>query len=212
MRTHEESPVMTQGILFFFLAAAFLFSFAAIFARLTLHNVLSLIVLFFSVGGLFIFAQAPFLGMVLMIVYVGAVTVFFLFAVMMFGSRLESVHKRSWGQVMGSLILGMVLCASLALCIIVTYHMDSALAPITSPQIADPLPLIGQALYTLYIIPFQLVGLLLFVAIVGGISLTLKHRSETKRQQPFKQIIQKERTTVSYLFVEANKGLKEGDQ
>ena len=184
--------MFTEGIAYFFFGFAFLSSLLAVFARKTLYNVLSLIVLFFAVGVLFVFVHAAFLGMVLMIVYVGAVTVFFLFSVMMFGSRLEIIPKRSFKKKIGALAFGMLFLLNVCALLWLSYQgSDTASSTIQTGEV-PVFSLIGELLYTTYVLPFQMVGLILFVAIIGGISLILKHRKETKRQDVFKKINKKD--------------------
>ena len=155
----------------------------AVFARKTLYNVLSLIVLFFAVGVLFVFVHAAFLGMVLMIVYVGAVTVFFLFSVMMFGSRLEIIPKRSFKKKIGALAFGMLFLLNVCALLWLSYQgSDTASSTIQTGEV-PVFSLIGDFLYTTYVLPFKMVGLILFVMIIWGISLILKHRKETKEMR-----------------------------
>jgi NADH-quinone oxidoreductase subunit J len=192
-----------------FFGLSFVASLCAIFARKTIYNVLSLIVLFFSVGVLFVFAHAAFLGMVLMIVYVGAVTVFFLFAVMMFGSRLEVAPKRSLRKRAGLLGFGVIVFLSMLALMWLSYRGTDLASTVLQDTETSSVSMIGELLYTTYVLPFQMVGLILFVAIVGGISLILKHRPETKRQDIFKQTVQSTSPKITYLFVETNRGLKD---
>ena len=184
-------------------------SLCAIFARKTIYNVLSLIVLFFAAGVLFVFVHAAFLGMVLMIVYVGAVTVFFLFAVMMFGGRLEMAPKRSLRKKLGLLGFGLILFFTMLSLVWLSFRGTEMASTVAQNGVTSSVSMIGELLYTTYVLPFQMVGLILFVAILGGISLILKHRPETKRQDVFKQTVQSTSPKITYLFVETNRGLKD---
>lgn len=200
---------MLEIIHTFFFLGALVFSLLVLFAQRTFYNVLSLMGLFFSVGVLFMLIESAFIGLTLIIVYVGAVTVFFLFAVMMFGSALEQKVSTPRGAntlyaTFGIAWLG--LCTGVVLWSAVKDGSYlSGISLHTSMGAVD----IGRLLYTQYIVPFQLTGLTLFLAIIGGISLVLRHRSDTKRQEPFAQIAQSDAKSVTALFVPSRKGLKD---
>ena len=200
---------MLEVIHAFFFLSALVFSLLVLFAQRTFYNVLSLIGLFFSVGVLFMLIESAFIGLTLIIVYVGAVTVFFLFAVMMFGSALE---EKPHTPKSANILYGTFGLSWLGLCTgIVLWSRIRDGSYLSSFGAHTPMGAvdIGRLLYTQYIIPFQLTGLTLFLAIIGGIALVLRHRSDTRRQEPFAQISQANAKRVTALFVPSRKGLKD---
>ena len=174
---------------YFFAAIVLLSAVQVIFARNPVHSVLFLILAFFSSAGLFILQGAEFLAMVLVIVYVGAVAILFLFVVMMLnvGSLPLKEGLVRYGTI-GAMVGGLLL-AELIL-VVTNWGMRTSFTP------AQPIPdasqrtntqALGDVLYTDYLLLFQTAGLILLVAMVGAIVLTLRKRSGVKRQDIAKQ-------------------------
>lgn len=155
-------------------------------ARNPVHSVLWLILTFFSAAGLLILIGAEFLAMLLVVVYVGAVAVLFLFVVMMLDVdfvELKEGTARYWPF---ALLVGVILLAELAL-----VSVAGGSLPVTqmdaSPNAPTNTEAIGYVMYTDYLLLFQLSGIVLLIAMVGAIVLTLRHRPHIKRQSVSKQ-------------------------
>ena len=158
---------------------------AVITARNPVHSVLFLILAFFNAAGLFVMLGAEFLAMILVIVYVGAVAVLFLFVVMMLDIEAAEVRASVKRHLPVGLLVGALLFAQLAFVVCLP---EGALHAPLSPQLATAADLsntaaLGQVLYTRYAIVFQACGMVLLVAMIGAITLTLRPRRPTTRQQ-----------------------------
>lgn len=174
---------------YFFAAIVLLSAVQVIFARNPVHSVLFLILAFFSSAGLFILQGAEFLAMVLVIVYVGAVAILFLFVVMMLnvGSLPLKEGLVRYGTI-GAMVGGLLL-AELIL-VVTNWGMSTSFTPaqpIPDPSQRTNTQALGDVLYTDYLLLFQTAGLILLVAMVGAIVLTLRKRSGVKRQDIAKQ-------------------------
>lgn len=198
-----------------FYVFAFITLFAAvnvIFTRNPVHSVLFLILAFFSSAGLFVLMGAEFLAMVLVIVYVGAVAVLFLFVVMMLDVNVASrgaglARYASVGALVGGLLL-------VELVVFVGGRFgnlpDNAVAPVQPiPDMATRTntQALGDVLYTDYIVLFQTAGMILLVAMVGAIVLTLRKRPGVKRQDVRKQTLRRIDEAVELKKVEPGAGL-----
>ncbi len=199
----------------------YLFSFIAIIsaimvtaARNTVHSVFFLILDFISISCLFIMIGAEFLGMIMLIVYVGAVAVLFLFVVMMLN---VAQQKNQWfGSTKNSSHIPIGLLVSLIIffeLIIVVggwkYKPDLLNAStITISQETSNTHSLGNVLYTDYIHLFQISGMILLVAMIGAIVLTFRERAGVKRQSYIKQISREKKDGVQVVDVPSNKGVK----
>lgn len=174
-------------IAFYLMAAVTLVSaLMVIMARNPVHSVLWLILTFFSAAGLFVLIGAEFIAMLLVVVYVGAVAVLFLFVVMMLDVdfvELKDGTLRYWPFAM---LVGVVFAAEIFLASVLGVHsrpdaFDAAPGADTNAEA------IGQVMYTDYLLLFQLAGIVLLIAMIGAIVLTLRHRPDVKRQNIAKQ-------------------------
>ena len=183
----------------------------------TVHSVFFLILDFISISCLFIMIGAEFLGMIMLIVYVGAVAVLFLFVVMMLN---VAQQKNQWfaGQATSKHIpVGLIISTLIFFEIIIVIGgwkykpdlLNSAKSTIET-EISNTHSL-GQILYTDYIHVFQISGMILLVAMVGAIVLTFRQRSGVKRQSYIKQISRERIEGVEVLEVQSNKGVKIDD-
>lgn len=170
--------------LFAFLAVAA--AFMVISARNPVHSVLYLILTFFNAAALFLLTGAEFLAMILLIVYVGAVAVLFLFVVMMLDVDFAELKHGALQYAPIGALVGLILAAEL-----IVVLGGYAFAPDLAATVAKPMPAImqrhntaalGDILYTDYIYFFQIAGLILLVAMIGAIVLTLRHKPNVKRQ------------------------------
>lgn len=161
-------------------------------ARNTVHGVLFLILTFANAAGLFILAHAEFLAMMLIVVYVGAVAVLFLFVVMMINMELPQFVKTLKSYTLFGIFIGCILAAELILMGMTwtTSHeaFDLTLAPLTYFKGKPNTEALGNLLYTHYALVFQGAGIILLIAMIGAIILTLRHREGVKRQKLGDQI------------------------
>lgn len=198
-------------IAFFYLFAviAVLACLTVITARNSVYAVLSLILSFFAVAGLFLLLGAEYLAMTLVIVYVGAVAVLFLFVVMMLNIDVQ-ITKRSFVKYLptGILLVGTII----ALFLIayssknLEFSIDMAL-PVDTSGISNT-EQIARQLYTDYFVAFQVCGLILFAAMVGVIVLTVRHKKIIRRQNSMHQVLRTRDESVELLEVESKSGVK----
>jgi len=197
------------------LAAAFFYLFAAmtvasgamvIVARNPVHAVLFLILAFFNAAGLFVLLGAEFLAMILVVVYVGAVAVLFLFVVMMLDVDFAELRAGFIKNAPLGAIIGLILLAELILVLGVHVVDPGALArpaapiPTTGSGITNT-EAIGRVLYTKYVYYFQGAGLILLVAMIGAIVLTLRHKEGVKRQSIARQVARGKATAMDIVKV-----------
>ena len=185
---------MTASLLSFYIFSAviLLSSLMVISSRNPVHSVLFLILAFFNAAGLFVILHAEFLAMILIIVYVGAVAVLFLFVVMMLDFR-TGLGKSNILQYMPiGMFVGMVFISELIIVLINTKldlkNIQILTNPLSNFGNLTNTEAIGSILYTDYILYFQVSGIILLVAMVGSIVLTLRDREGVKRQSVVQQL------------------------
>jgi NADH-quinone oxidoreductase subunit J len=179
-----------------------------VLSRNPVHSVLWLILAFLSSAGLFVLLGAEFVAMLLIIVYVGAVAVLFLFVVMMLDIDFAALKAEMAKYMPLALLIGVVILMQLALALGVWGYDDAAqariLAPIDDTQNTAAL---GLILYDQYILLFQLSGLILLVAMIGAIVLTLRHRVDIKRQDIVAQMMRDPAKAMELKDVKPGQGL-----
>ena len=183
----------------------------------TVHSVFFLILDFISISCLFIMIGAEFLGMIMLIVYVGAVAVLFLFVVMMLN---VAQQKNQWLLSEGSsghIPIGLIISALIFFELIIVIGGWKYKPDLFNPdnlQISSELSnthSLGQILYTDYIHVFQISGMILLIAMIGAIVLTFRQREGVKKQSYIKQISRERSEGVEVLDVPSNKGVKIDD-
>jgi len=200
---------MLEAIAFYVLASvAVLSALAVVSVRNPVHSVLFLILTFFNAAGLFVLLGAEFLAMLLVVVYVGAVAVLFLFVVMMLDVDFVELKQgflsyMPVGGLVGLVLLGEMLLVTRA----VRTSADFAQRPTALPEGVTNAERIGRVLYTEYLFLFQLAGFVLFVAMIGAIVLTLRHRTGVKRQDVSKQVGRTRKQGVELKDVRPGQGL-----
>ena len=164
--------------------------FMVVISRNPVHSVLWLILAFLSAAGLFVLQGAEFVAMLLIIVYVGAVAVLFLFVVMMLDIDFAELKGELARYLPLGLLMGLVVLAMLGIAFGAWQSADTAADARVAPIIANTINThaIGAVLYDRYLLPFQLSGLILLVAMIGAILLTLRHRKDIKRQDVLQQM------------------------
>ncbi len=208
--------MIIHSIFFYFFSIIAIFSsLMVITSRSTINSVFFLILDFISVGCLFIMVGAEFLGMIILIVYVGAVAVLFLFVVMMLnvaeqrnswftGKETKHIHS---GLIVGNLIL-------LELLVVVggwKYKEDVMTSSTIILSDISNTHQLGLVMYTDYVLYFQLAGIILLLSMIGAILLTFRKREGVKRQSYFKQISRSPSSAIQLMDVDSNKGVKIDD-
>ena len=160
-----------------------------VISRNPVHSVLWLILAFLSSAGLFVLLGAEFVAMLLIIVYVGAVAVLFLFVVMMLDVDFAGLKAEMAKYIPLALLIGTVILMQLGMALGAWNFSDVAAQNIAAPKgDAQNTAALGLLIYDKYIILFQLAGLILLVAMIGAILLTLRHRTDIKRQNVMQQM------------------------
>ena len=199
----------------------YIFSFIAILSAImvvasknTVHSVFFLILDFISISSLFIMIGAEFLGMIMLIVYVGAVAILFLFVVMMLNVAEQKnewfTSQKSSTHIPIGLLVSLIIFFELII-VIGGWKYKSDLVDSISIKIDSSMTntqSLGNVIYTDYIHLFQLSGMILLVAMIGAIVLTFRQRTGVKRQSYFKQISREKKDGVELVDVESNKGVK----
>ena len=209
---------MAHAIFFYiFSTIAIISAIMVTVSKNTVHSVFFLILDFISISCLFIMIGAEFLGMIMLIVYVGAVAVLFLFVVMMLN---VAQQKNQWflsadssGHIPVGLIISIIIFFELIIVIGGWKYKPDLLnknESLTTDTLSNTHSL-GQVLYTDYIHVFQISGMILLVAMIGAIVLTFRKREGVKTQSYIKQISRERSEGVEVLDVESNKGVKVDD-
>ena len=208
--------MIAHSIFFYFFSVIAIFSsLMVITSRSTVNSVFFLILDFISVGCLFIMVGAEFLGMIILIVYVGAVAVLFLFVVMMLN---VSEQKQSWfiGRKSTHLPTGLIVSVLIFLELLVVVggwkYKDNLMSSSTlSISNISNTHQLGLVMYTDYILYFQIAGIILLLSMIGAILLTFRERPGVKKQSYFKQISRNPSSSIELKNVESNKGVKIDD-
>jgi NADH-quinone oxidoreductase subunit J len=181
---------------------------AVIFARNPVHSVLWLILAFFNAAGLMLLAGAEFIAMLLVIVYVGAVAVLFLFVVMMLNIDFATLRSGFTRNLPFGLIIAMVLLGEMIVAVGAS-HPGPALRSAAPPANAVPnIVALGELLYTRYLFPFEIAGLILLVAMIGAIVLTHRSRGDVRGQNVSKQIRRNPNEAVKLTNPAVGEGMK----
>ena len=202
--------MITSLAFYLFASILVLSALMVITARNPVHSVLFLILGFFNAAGLFVLLGAEFIAMILVIVYVGAVAVLFLFVVMMLDISFSDLRKGAMQYVPMGLIIGAVLLLEFF-----TLFGAWQFAPEAMEQVAAPVAVdseltnteaLGQLIYTDYFLPFQLAGLILLVAMIGAIVLTHRQRSGVYKQRVADQFARKREDAMEVRKVSSGSG------
>jgi NADH-quinone oxidoreductase subunit J len=178
----------TTALFYIFSAVLLLASFRVVTARSTVHAALFLVLAFFSAACVWMLLQAEFLAIALVLVYVGAVMVLFLFVVMMLDINTDSFREGFWKHLPLAGLVGAVIALEMAL--VLTRGFGLAEAPVADAAAlqAGNTRLLGIEIYTKYLYPVQLAAVLLLVAIIAAIALTLRGRKDSRSQNPGEQV------------------------
>jgi NADH-quinone oxidoreductase subunit J len=200
---------MTLSALFFYLFAGMCVAsaFLVISVRNPVHAVLFLILAFFNAAGLFVLLGAEFLAMILVVVYVGAVLVLFLFVVMMLDVDFAVLKAGFLKYLPVGATVGIVLLIELVFILTAWVTAPEIVGQAPTPVDISNTSALGQILYTQYVYLFQAAGLILLVAMVGAIVLTLQHKRDVKRQSVPAQVNRTREKSVELVEVETGRGL-----
>ena len=207
--------MLLQGLAFYLLSAvAVVSALLVVTARNPVHSVLWLILAFFSSAGLFVLMGAEFLAMLLVVVYVGAVAVLFLFVVMMLDVDFVKLREGYARYLPLAMIVAGVLLAEMVM-ITLAVVQGGAAADATAPLPASPdatnVEAIGRVLYTDYVYFFQAAGIVLLIAMIGAITLTLRHKPGIKRQNIDRQVGRLRKTAVEVKAASTGQGVSAED-
>ncbi len=202
---------VTAAFFYLFAAIAIASAVMVIASRNPVHSVLFLILTFFNASGLFILLGAEFLAMILVVVYVGAVAVLFLFVVMMLDIDFAELREGMLTYAPFGMVVGLILFTELALVLGVWAFSPEAAGALAAPapaaSVTTNTEALGQLLYTRYIYYFQAAGLVLLVAMIGAIVLTLRHKEGVKRQNISDQVARGPATAVEVRKVKPGQGI-----
>jgi NADH-quinone oxidoreductase subunit J len=209
-RTGEPQRMFLPALFFYLFAAVSVASAVMVIAsRNPVHSVLFLILTFVNAAGLFILLGAEFLAMILVVVYVGAVAVLFLFVIMMLDVDFAELRQGFLNYLPIGVLVGAIFLAELLL-----VGGGWVASPDVAKSVTAPIPAgvsntqaIGLVLYTRYIHYFQLAGMVLLVAMVGAIVLTLRHKANVKRQNISAQNARTKATAMRIVKVASGQGL-----
>ena len=198
------------ALLAFYLFATVMIASAVlvIFARNPVHSVLWLILAFFNAAGLMVLAGAEFIAMLLVIVYVGAVAVLFLFVVMMLDIDFAELRSGFTKNLPFGIILAVVLLAEIVLAIS-AWRAGPALSGAAPRATTQPnIEALGQVLYSRFLYPFEIAGLILLVAMIGAIVLTHRSRGDVRGQKVSKQVDRRPEEAIKLENPEVGGGLR----
>jgi len=202
-----------QAIAFYLLATVTIVAgFCVVSARNPVHSVLFLILSFFSAAGLFVMMGAEFLAMLLIVVYVGAVAVLFLFVVMMLDVDFAAL-RQGFARYMplGAAVAGILVFEMIAVASVVATNGAAGAndTPMAAGVGLSNAETIGQVLYTDYIYFFQAAGMVLLVAMIGAIVLTLRHKPGVRRQVIADQVARNPKTGMRIVSINSGEGISE---
>lgn len=195
-------------IFYVFAVSTLLGGLMTVISRNPVHSVLWLILSFLSSAGLFVLLGAEFVAMLLVIVYVGAVAVLFLFVVMMLDVDFAELKAEMARYMPLALLIGLIIIMQLTLAFGVWEVDAGAVGRIAAPiGTAENTRAIGLLLYDRYFLMFQLAGLILLVAMIGAIVLTLRHRQDVKRQDALSQMFRDPAKTLELRDMKPGQGM-----
>lgn len=210
--------MLAHSLFFYFFSTIAVFaSIMVTVSRNTVYSVFFLILVFISISILFIMIGAEFLGMIMLIVYVGAVAVLFLFVVMMLNITEQLTKRPSRKGLINNISVGSIVGVIIFLELLVVvggWKYTGTFVPLSATNLNMDISnthALGNVLYTDYIHLFQISGMILLVAMIGAITLTFSKRENIKRQSYFDQIQREKDSAVSLVEVESGKGVKLDD-
>ncbi|MBL8341420.1 MAG: NADH-quinone oxidoreductase subunit J [Rubrivivax sp.] len=178
----------TAALFYVFSAVLLLAAFRVITAKSTVHAALFLVLAFFSASCVWMLLKAEFLAITLVLVYVGAVMVLFLFVVMMLDLNTDGLREGFWRHLPMAGLVGAVIALEMALVLMRGFRVDKAPVPSAKEVEMGNTKLLGIEIYTDYLYPLQIAAVLLLVAIIAAIALTLRARKDSRHLDPSVQV------------------------
>lgn len=203
---------MTLVVFYIFAAILLISAVWVITAKNPVHAALSLVLSFFTASVIWMLMEAEFLSIALVLVYVGAVMVLFLFVVMMLDINFETLRKGFWSHFPVAILVGGVMAFEMVM-VLLAKQTNLSLYDSVKPMPNDVsnIQQLGQLIYTEYLLPFELAAVLLLVAIIAAISLTLRQRKSTKYQDPAEQIQVKKADRLRIISMKAERSTDGAD-
>jgi len=196
---------MFETIVFYIFAAILLFAaLRVITARNPVHAALFLVLAFFTGAAIWLLLRAEFLAITLVLVYVGAVMVLFLFVVMMLDINLEQLREGFWLYLPLGAVIGVLMALEMALLLASRYAGFTG-RPLEAPAGVGNTRMLGRVIYTDYVYAFEIAAVVLLVAIVAAIALTLRRRKDSRRPDPVEQLRVKRAERVTLVSMPAEK-------
>jgi len=177
----------TTGFFYLFAAVLLFAAFRVVTSRNAVHAVLYLMLSFSQAAALWLLLKAEFLGITLVLVYLGAVMVLFLFVVMMLDINIESLRRGFWSHFPLAAIIGLVVAGELIAVLWAGFPAIATNAPPVAADVSNTSEL-GKLLYSAYLYPIQVAGFILLVAMIAAIALTLRQRKDSKAINPGDQV------------------------
>ena len=193
----------TTALFYIFSGVLLLAAFRVITARSAVHSALFLVLAFFSAACVWMLLHAEFLAISLVLVYVGAVMVLFLFVVMMLDVNIEGLRDGFWKHFPVAAFVGVIIALEMAAVLLPGFRLTEAPAADAAAMQMGNTKLLGIEIYTKYLYPLQIAAVLLLVAIIAAIALTLRRRKDAKGQNPSEQVKAKKADRMRLVQVKA---------
>ena len=194
---------MTTALFYVFSAVLLGAAFRVITARSAVHSALFLVLAFASAACVWMLLQAEFLAISLVLVYVGAVMVLFLFVVMMLDINVDGLRAGFWKHFPLAGLVGVIIALEMAAVLLGGFRLSEAPVPTAAELAQGNTKLLGKEIYTEYLYPLQLAAVLLLIAIIAAIALTLRPRRDTKSMNPADQVRVKSRDRLRLVKMDA---------
>jgi len=194
---------MTTALFYVFSAVLLGAAFRVITARSAVHSALFLVLAFASAACVWMLLQAEFLAISLVLVYVGAVMVLFLFVVMMLDINVDGLRAGFWKHFPLAGLVGVIIALEMAAVLLGGFRLSEAPVPTAAELAQGNTKLLGKEIYTEYLYPLQLAAVLLLIAIIAAIALTLRPRRDTKSMNPADQVRVKARDRLRLVKMDA---------
>jgi NADH-quinone oxidoreductase subunit J len=196
---------MLETVVFYVFAAILLLAaLRVITARNPVHGALALVLAFFTAAGVWLLLRAEFLAITLVLVYVGAVMVLFLFVVMMLDINLEHLREGFWKNLPMAAVVGGIMAFEMV-AVLAQRYFGAAVRTRAVPAGYSNTRELGRVLYTQYVYAFEIAAVILLVAIIAAIALTLRRRKDTKGQTPARQMAVRREDSVRLVSMPAEK-------
>lgn len=202
-----EIMILSDFLFYMFSSILVVSALMVVASRNPVHSVLFLIVCFFNTAALFILMGAEFVAFILIIVYAGAVAVLFLFVVMMLDINFRELRRGFLRYLPIGAAVGLIMLVQLVMAI-GAWNMDKTAIVPSTPLDVENTRALGRILYTHYIYPFQMSGIILLIAMIGAITLTLRERKDVRRQDIREQLKRSPKDVLEIRKVKIGEGVK----